>query len=72
MHHNMRYIQVVVLLGFLVIFGARTDFAQEFLPSPPADRALIYVLDDQTSSCRYHSSKGKRHCIQMRWQKVPK
>ena len=47
MHKNMRYIQGVVLLGFLGIFPARTDFAQESLPSPPADRALIYVLDDQ-------------------------
>jgi hypothetical protein len=47
MHKNMRHIQGVVLLGFLVIFTARTDCAQEFLPSPPADRALIYVLDDQ-------------------------
>ena len=47
MHKNMRYIQAIVLLGFLVVFVARTDHAQEFLPSPPADRALIYVLDDQ-------------------------
>jgi hypothetical protein len=43
----MRYIHNVVLLGFVVIFLGRTDGAQEFLPSPPADRALIYVLDDQ-------------------------
>jgi hypothetical protein len=43
----MRYIQGIVLLGSLVIFGARTDCAQEFLPAPPADRALIYVLADQ-------------------------
>ncbi len=47
MHKNMRYIQAIVLLGFLVVFVARTDCAQEFLPSPPADRALIYALDDQ-------------------------
>jgi hypothetical protein len=47
MHKNMRYIQGVVLLGFLVIFGARTDCAQEFLPAPPADRTLVYVLDGQ-------------------------
>jgi len=47
MTKNMRYIQAIVLLGFLVVFVARTDCAQEFLPSPPADRALIYVLDDQ-------------------------
>src|SRR5260370_30679422 len=47
MHKNMRYIQAIVLLGFLVVFVARTDWAQEFLPSPPADRVLIYLLDDQ-------------------------
>ena len=47
MHQNTRYLQGLVILGFLVIFGARTDWAQEFLPPPPADRALIYVLDDQ-------------------------
>ena len=47
MHKNMRYIQGVVLLAFLGIFLARTDCAQEFLPAPPADRALIYLLDDQ-------------------------
>jgi hypothetical protein len=28
-------------------FHARTFAAQEFLPSPPADRTLIYTLDDQ-------------------------
>jgi hypothetical protein len=47
MHKNRRYILPVVLLGFLVIFGARTDRAQESLPSPPTDQTLIYVLDDQ-------------------------
>jgi hypothetical protein len=31
----------------LLLLAARTDCAQEFLPSPPNDRALIYVLDDQ-------------------------
>jgi hypothetical protein len=44
MHQN---IQGIVLLGFLVIFGARTGCAQEFLPSPPTDRTLIYILDAQ-------------------------
>jgi hypothetical protein len=47
MHKNRRNTQVVILLGFLVTFAAPTDCAQEFLPSPPADRALIYVLDEQ-------------------------
>jgi hypothetical protein len=43
----MRYIYGVVLLGFLVVFLAQTECAQEFLPSPPANRALIYILDGQ-------------------------
>jgi len=43
----MRRIQDIVLLGFLVIFVARTDCAQDFLPAPPAARTLLYVLDDQ-------------------------
>jgi hypothetical protein len=47
-HHKMRYIQGIVLLGFIVIIVARTDCAQEFLPSPPSDRSLIYILDGQT------------------------
>ena len=47
MHQNIRYIQGLVLLGFLVIFGAPTNWAQEFLPAPPADPTLIYVLDSQ-------------------------
>ncbi|MFS8085854.1 MAG: hypothetical protein ACMG6H_09505 [Acidobacteriota bacterium] len=36
-----------VLLGFVVVFLARTSVAQEFLPAPPHDRALVYVLDEQ-------------------------
>jgi hypothetical protein len=47
MRESKRYIQRAVLLGFLVFFVARTDCAQEFLPSPPADHALIYILDNQ-------------------------
>ena len=43
----MRRLQGILLLGFLVIFLARTERAQEFLPAPPADRTLIYVLDSQ-------------------------
>jgi hypothetical protein len=47
MHKNMRYIQVALLLVFIVTLAARTDCAQEFLPSPPSDHSLIYVLDEQ-------------------------
>ena len=44
---SKRYIQGIVLLGSIVIFGAGIECAQEFLPSPPADRGLIYVLADE-------------------------
>ena len=36
-----------VLFGVTVVFLARTCAAQEFLPSPPPDRALVYILDEQ-------------------------
>jgi hypothetical protein len=55
----MRHNQGVVLLVFLVIFGARTDCAQEFLPSPPADRALISVLDDQNRLAPLRFEQGQ-------------
>ena len=55
----MRYIQRVVLPAFLVIFGAGPDCAQEFLPSPPADRALIYVLDDQNKLVPLRFEQGQ-------------
>jgi hypothetical protein len=40
------------IIGILVcvaitLFPLRTFTAQEFLPSPPSDRTLIYMLDDQ-------------------------
>ncbi len=47
MQKNTRCIHGVALLGFLAIFVARTDSTQEFLPAPPADRSLIYVLADE-------------------------
>ncbi len=59
MHKNIRYIQGVVLLGFLVTFVARTDCAQEFLPAPPAERTLIYVLDDQNKLVPLRFEQGQ-------------
>src|SRR5713226_6717463 len=47
MRRSKRYIQRAAFLAFFFVFFARTSTAQEFLPSPPADRALIYILDDQ-------------------------
>lgn len=38
---------LTAVLGFFVIFGTGNERAQEFLPSPPGDRSLIYTLDDQ-------------------------
>ena len=39
------YVAIVAVLGSISII-TRTG-AQEFLPSPPADRGLIYTIDDQ-------------------------
>ena len=47
MRQIKRYILIIAVLGFLVIFATRNESAQEFLPSPPPDRSLIYTLDDQ-------------------------
>ncbi len=47
MRRSKRYIQRAAFLAFFFVFFARTSTAQEFLPSPPADRAQIYILDDQ-------------------------
>jgi hypothetical protein len=37
----------VVALGIILAFTTQTAGAQEFLPSPPPDRSLIYALDEQ-------------------------
>jgi len=59
MPKDMRYILAVVLLGFVFVFAPPTDCAQEFLPSPPADRALIYVLDDQNKPVPLSFEQGQ-------------
>jgi hypothetical protein len=41
-----RYPQRLALLWF-VVFVSSSPAAQEFLPSPPPDRSLVYILDDQ-------------------------
>ena len=40
-------IAIVVVLGLIVVFITSNGKAQEFLPSAPPDRSLIYTLDDQ-------------------------
>jgi len=59
MHKNMRYIQGVVLLGLIFGFFTRTSTAQEYLPSPPADRVLIYILDDQNKLVPLRFEQGQ-------------
>lgn len=48
-----------VLLGFAVVFLARTSAAQEFLPSPPPNRALVYILDGQNKLVPLPFEKGQ-------------
>ena len=47
MRRSKRYIQSVAVLGGILAFFAQTSTGQQFLPAPPADRSLIYILDDQ-------------------------
>jgi hypothetical protein len=42
-----KYLAIAVVLGSICAFVTRNGRAQEFLPSPPPDRGLIYTLDDQ-------------------------
>jgi hypothetical protein len=37
----------IVFVGLLVLWFAPISSSQEFLPAPPADHSLIYVLDQQ-------------------------
>jgi hypothetical protein len=48
-----------VLLGFIVVFLARTSGAQEFLPSPPSERGLVYILDNQNKLVPLPFEKGQ-------------
>jgi len=41
------YLAIVALLGSIVVLVTPNGRAQEFLPSAPPDRSLIYTLDDQ-------------------------
>jgi len=41
------HLAIIAVLGFLALFVTRNESAQEFLPAPPAERSLIYTLDDQ-------------------------
>src|SRR5439155_7884858 len=48
LHKIKRCFAIVALPGLIILaFTTRNGRAQEFLPSPPPDRSLIYTLDDQ-------------------------
>jgi hypothetical protein len=47
MRKSKRYIQSVAVIAWVFVFFTQGSTAQEFLPSTPSDRTLIYVLDDQ-------------------------
>jgi hypothetical protein len=46
MRKSNRNAQVAALVALIIGLG-QSFMAQEFVPAPPPDRALIYVLDDQ-------------------------
>ena len=48
----------VILFG-LCVFVLSTGAAQEFLPSPPSDRALVYILDAQNKLVALPFEKGQ-------------
>jgi len=47
------------LLGISVVFLTPSSSAQEFLPTPPADRALVYILDEQNKLVQLPFEEGK-------------
>ncbi|MEK6336032.1 MAG: hypothetical protein AABM67_13970 [Acidobacteriota bacterium] len=57
MSQKTRFIHSV-LFGF-VVFLLSAEAAQEFLPSPPPDRGLVYVLDDQNKLVPLPFEKGQ-------------
>ncbi len=45
---GQKFRRLISTIGIaLFLLAARTSTGQEFLPAPPTDRSLIYVLDDQ-------------------------
>lgn len=48
-----------VLFGTLVIFMIQATAAQEFLPTPPPDRGLVYILDDQNKLVALPFERGQ-------------
>jgi hypothetical protein len=40
---------ILILLGLLCLPSIRAGASQEFFPSPPADQASIYILDDHNN-----------------------
>jgi len=67
MHKCKRYIRRVGFLAFIFVFFTEASTAQEFLPSPPADRTMIYILDDQNRlvSLRFEQGQTPLHTNDM-------
>ena len=47
MHKIKRYLAIIAVIGSIFVSITRNGRAQEFLPSAPPDRSLIYTLDNQ-------------------------
>src|SRR6266852_1086032 len=50
---------VALLAAIILVFISRNGRAQEFLPSPPPDRSLIYSLDDQNKLAPLPFEQGR-------------
>jgi hypothetical protein len=53
------YVQGISIVGLILVLFSRASTAQEFLPSPPADRKLIYILDDQNKLVSLRFEQGQ-------------
>lgn len=64
---KLRQLMTVAVGIMLFLLVARTDCSQDFLPSLPADQALIYVLDDQNNlvPLRFEHGQTPLHSDQM-------
>jgi hypothetical protein len=58
---------ILLIVGILA--GLQISTAQEFLPSPPADQTLVYVLDEQNKLAPLPFEKGQ---TPLRFQQIAK
>jgi hypothetical protein len=59
MRKSKRSIQSVVAISWIFVSLTLASTAQEVLPSPPADRVLIYILDDQNKLMPLRFEQGQ-------------